>query len=194
MTDEERPHRPNEKYKLSKGDNLNVKEEELVFYYNREHRLAKAPQNVKNLYNGAQKKNRFSLIRPLIADKPRAMLFVTILVICAAIIVFSILGYFDNSYALEGNKIEINGTVLEGTTVVILRKTVKNSEAYSGAVDIVVTVAVQSGEELPLFQHRVFFTLSKEEEYHFVVPFDSPELLMLAQTEKSNIRIKFKPK
>jgi hypothetical protein len=194
MTDEERPHRPNEKYKLSKGDSLvDPKEEELVFYYNREHRLAKAPHSVRNLYT-AQKRPRFNLLRPLVADKPRAILFFTILIICAVIIVFSLLGYFDSSYTLEENKIEISGTVFEGTTIVDLRKTVKKGEAYSGAVDILVSAEVQSDEETPLFYHRVFFTMAPEEEYRFVVPFDSPELLMMVQTEKSALKIKLKPK
>jgi hypothetical protein len=194
VTDEERPHRPNEKYKLSKGDSLDIKEEELVFYYNRERRLAKAPQSVKNLYT-AQKKARFSLIRPLVADKPRAMLFATILVICVAIIVFLILGYFDGSYSLEGNKIEIDGSKYDGATIVVLRKTVKDSSvAYSGAVDIAVSASVEPGEDEPLFFHRVFFTLTQEEEYRFAVPFDSPELLMLLQTEKYSLKIRFKPK
>ena len=194
VTDEERPHRPNEKYKLSKGELLvDPKEEDLVFYYNREHRLAKAPQSVKDLYT-AQKPPRFNLLRPLVADKPRAILFFTILIICIFIIVLSILGFFDSSYKLEGNKIEISGTVFEGTTIVVLRKTVKDKEAYSGAVDIVVSAAVQPDEDTPLFHHRVFFTLTPEEEYHFVVPFDPPELLMLVQTEKSALKIKLNPK
>ena len=194
MTDEERPHRPNEKYKLSKGDSLvDPKEEELVFYYNREHRLAKAPQSVRDLYT-AQKKPRFNLLKPLVADKPRAILFFTILIICIFIVVLSILGFFDSSYKLEGNKIEISRAEFEGTTIVTFRKTVKDNEAYSGAVDIVVTAAAPPGEEIPLFYHRVFFTLTKEEDYSFVVPFDSPELLMLVQTEKSSLNIKLKPK
>jgi len=193
MTDEERPSRPNAKYKLSKGDGpVNPKEADLVFYYSREHRLAKAPQSVINLYNDAQKKSRFSLIRPLVADKPRLMLFIAIIVICVGIIVLSILGYFDGPYTIDGNKIEVKGTLFDGTTIVDLGKKAKNGEAYSGAVDITVSAA-QSDEELPLFYHRVFFTLTPEEEYLFVVPFDSPELSMMIQTEKSYIIIKFKP-
>ena len=194
MTDEERPHRPNEKYKLSKGDSLaDPKEEELVFYYNREHRLAKAPQSVRDLYT-AQKKPRFNLLKPLVADKPRAILFFTILIICIFIVVFSVLGLFDSSYTLEGNKIEVSETVYDGTTIVDLSKKAKDNEAYSGAVDIVVSGAVQPDEETPLFYHRVFFTLTPEEEYRFVVPFTSSELLMLVQTEKSVLKIKLKPK
>jgi len=199
--EENTPHRPNEKYKLSKGEeSLNPEDEKLTFYYNRERRLEKAPQIVKDLYveaakiEAGKKQSRFNFIRPLIADKPRAMLFVTILLMCAAIFVLSLLGYFSNSYSLEENKIEISGTVFEGTTIVVLRKTVNSKTAYTGAVDIVVSIPVQPDEEMPLFQHRVYFTLEQEEEYRFAVPFDSPELLMVVQTEKSSLQIKFKPK
>jgi hypothetical protein len=194
VTDEERPRRPNEKYKLSKGDSLvDPKEEELVFYYNREHRLAKAPQSVRDLYT-AQKKPRFNLLRPLVADKPRAILFFTILIICIFIVVFSVLGLFDSSYTLEGNKIEIRETVYDGTTIVDLSKKAKENTAYTGAIDIAVTAAVKPDEETPVFYHRVFFTLTPEEDYRFVVPFSSSELLMLVQTEKSVLKIILKPK
>jgi len=194
VNEENKPHRPNEKYKLSRSDDsFNPEHEKLTFYYNREHRLAKAPQEVKDLYAEQKKVNRFNLLQPLVADRPRATLFISILVLCAAIFMLSILGYFDKSYSLDGNKIEISGTAFEGTTIVVLRKSIKSKTAYSGAVDIAVSVAVQPDEDMPLFYHRVFFTLTQEEEYRFAVPFDSPELLMVVQTEKSDLKIKFKP-
>jgi hypothetical protein len=193
MADEERPHRPNEKYKLSKGDGpLHPDEEKLVFYYNRERRLAKAPPSVRELY-AQQKKPRFNLLRPLVADKPRLMSFIAIIVICVAIIIFALLGFFDKSYSMDGNNIEISGTLFEETTIVVLRKTVKKDAAYTGAVDIAVSVPVQPGEEIPLFYHRVFFTLTTEEEYQFVVPFASVELLMVIQTERSSLKLRFRP-
>jgi len=194
LTDENKPHRPNEKYKLSRNnDSFNPEEEKLTFHYNREHRLAKAPQEVKDLYAKQKKVNRFNLLQPLVADKPRATLFISILVLCAVIFMLSLLGYFDKSYSLDGNKIEISGTAFEGTAIVVLRKTIKSKTAYSGAVDIAVSVPVQRDEDMPLYYHRVFFTLAHEEEYRFAVPFDSPELLIVLQTEKSTLQAKFKP-
>ena len=196
MTDNaDKPQRPNANYKLSKPDNAgNPKEEELVFHYNREHRLAKAPQSVKDLY-ADKKQYRFNLLRPLIADKPRAFVFFTILIICAAIFLLSILGYFDKWYSLDGNKIEITGTKFEGTTIVVLKKTLKKGQVspYSGPVDIAVSPAEESeDEELPVFPHRIFFSMEPVEEYRFIAPFDSPELLMVLQTEKDTIYIKLK--
>ena len=197
MTDNvDGPRRPNANYKLSKPDTENsIEEEKLTFYYNRERRLAKAPQSVRDLYT-QKRQYRFSLLRPLVADKPRAILFFTILIICAVIFLLSILGYFDNSYLLDGNKIEIVGTGYEETTIVVLKKTFKKglSSPYSGAVDIAVSPVEINEEEFPIFHHRVFFSLEPEEEYHFVVPFDLPELLMVLQTEKSTLQMKLKIK
>lgn len=195
MTDDDgQKRRPNANYKLSKSDDaVPDKNEGFTFYYNRERRLEKAPQSVRDLY--AQKnKYRFNLLRPLIADKPRAMVFFTILFICAVIIVLSILGQFDTYITLSGNKIEISGTAVEDVTVVLLRKTAKDISAYTGAVDIAVSVPSADDEQYPIFLHRIFFTLKSEEDYSFSVPFNFPELLILLQSEKSTATYRLKPK
>jgi len=193
LTDTEQPKRPNANYKLSKDDgNINGKEE-LTFYYNREHRLEKAPQAVRDLYD-KNKNIRPGLLRVLVADKQRAMLFFTILIMMAVILILSLLNYMDTSYLLDGNKLEINGLKYEGTTIIAIRKTRKNTgSAYSGVVDIAVSPAVQTGEEFPVFYHRIFFSLENEEDYRFTVPYDSPELLVILQTEKNTLKIRYKP-
>ncbi|MDR1839395.1 MAG: hypothetical protein LBQ93_07440 [Treponema sp.] len=197
MTDDtEEKKRPNANYKLSKPDtDYNPSEEELVFYYNRERRLAKAPASVKKLYSEKIQRS-FNLFRPLVADKPRAILFFTIVVISIMIILFSLLGVFSKYYSLDGNKLEITGTIYEDNTIVVLRKTINkkainNRSVYTGAVDIAISPAVQREDgQYPVFYHRIYFTLEQEEEYSFVVPFDSPQLAMILQTEKSTLKIK----
>jgi len=199
MTDDENRQRPNANYKLSKPDGVNARaEEKLTFYYNRERRLEKAPQIVKDLYKDKESKqqNRFNLLRPLIADKPRATLFFTIVILCAFILVLSVLGYMDTSYSFEGNKLEISGTRYEGTTIVVIKKTRKKglSTPYTGTVDIAVS-PVQGGEneDMNVFGHRIFLTLEQTEEYRFVVPFDDSNLLMVLQSEKNTLKLDFKP-
>ena len=181
--------RPNANYKLSIPDDV-VPEEGLHFYYNRQRRLAKAPQAVQDLYK-EQKKTRFGLFGVLVADRPRRMLFVSIILLCVLIIVLSRMGFFDNKHILDGNRIEITGIGFEGTTIVNMRKTVEKKDAYTGAVNIAISVETQQQEQYPVFYHRVFFTLEKEEAYRFAVPFDSPELLIVLQSEKSNLQFKF---
>jgi len=207
MTEENKKPRPNANYKLSKPDGPNpAAEENLVFYYNRERRLEKSPQAVRDLY--AEKKTGFNLLRPLIADKPRATVFFTIIFMCAAIIIVSIVTKTGGAYLLEGNRIEVSGTRFEGATIVVLTKAIKKNtvNAYTGAVDVAVScpgggansgangvVNGGAGEDYPVFYHRIFFSMETVEEYRFAVPFDAPEQLLILQTEKNTLQIKYKP-
>jgi hypothetical protein len=191
--------RPNAKYKLSKSDNSGPPEEGLPFYYDRARRLAKAPKDVQDLYKG-KKPNHFGFFTVLVADKPRKFLFFSIILICAMIWLLALLGYFDSSYTLDGNKIKVSAAPFENTTIVVISKTVKNKNAYTGAVDVAVSVPVsmpdgadvQPENNFPVFYHRLFFSLEKEEQYSFAVPFESGELLIVLQTEKYSLKIKLK--
>jgi len=192
LTDNEQVKRPNANYKLS-NENVNV-DGELTFYYNRERRLEKAPQAVRDLYDENKKINRSGLIKVLVADKPRAMVFFTILIMTGVILILSLSNKIGDSYSLDGNKLEINGIKYEGMTIFAIRKTRKNiKNVYSGVIDIAVSPVVQEGEKFPVFYHRVFFSMENEEDYRFTVPFDSPELLMVLQTDKNTLKIKYKP-
>lgn len=186
---DETPKRPNEKYELTRKNN----EENLVFYYNRERRLEKAPQSVKDMYAEPNKKGRFGLFSSLVADRPRAFLFCTIVVLCAVIIFLSVYENLDSVYTLEGAKLELSGTRYEGITIIVLRKTNKSADVYSGAVDIAVSVESSDIENFPVFYHRIFFSLEKEEDYRFSVPFDEDELLLVIQTENNSLKIRLKP-
>jgi hypothetical protein len=200
MTEEKR-QRPNANYKLSKPDGPNkAAEENLVFYYNRERRLEKAPQAVKDLYNNKEKTgSRFNLLKPLIADKPRAMVFFTILLVCVMIVIVTLINKTGGAYSLDGNSIYITGTRFEGATIIVLTKTVKMNaaNAYTGSVDIAVTYPADGGdvnsEDNPVFLHRIFFSMEHVEEYRFAVPFDFPEQLVILETERSALQIKLKP-
>jgi hypothetical protein len=183
------PKRPNANYKLSKPDTKNVKEEELVFYYNREQRLSKAPLAVQKLYTEHTKKRGVNIFRPLIADKPRAMLFFTIVALCAILLMLSILGFIDKAYTLDGNKLELSGIGFENTAIILIKKTAGKDFPYTGAVDIAVSPVVEDGADYTVFYHRVFFTLEKNEDYRFVVPFDQSSLAMVLHTEKSTLKI-----
>lgn len=188
MTDDN-PQRPNANYKLSKQD---VKPgEQLNFHYSREHRLESAPQSVRDLYDN-QNNKRFNLFSPLVADRPRRMLFGTIVILCIVILIFSATGLFNKTYSLEGNKLDIRGTGYEGTAIIVIRKTVNKAPAYTGAVDIAVSPVAPQDEEYPVFYHRIFFTLEQDEEYRFVIPFDSPQIAMVLQTEKNSLKITVK--
>lgn len=186
---DETPERPNSKYDLSRKNN----EENLVFYYNRERRLEKAPQSVKDIYTEPKKSGRFGLFTSLVADRPRAFLFCSIVVLCAVIIFLSVYDNLDSVHSFEGARLEISGTRYEGITIIVLRKVNRNADVYSGAVDIAVSVESGDLENFPVFYHRIFFSLEKEEEYRFSVPFDEENLLLVIQSENNSLKIRFKP-
>lgn len=174
--------RPNAAYNLS---NKTQPDEELNFRYSREQRLAKATQAVRDL-NDPAKKPKFSLLRPLIASRGRAVLFGSIMIICAALLVIS---FFDRSgaYELDGNSIEAQAVKYEGAIIVVLKKnTRKNAAApYTGAVEIGASAVVdEQSDTVPfIFPHRIFFTEQDTEEYRFSVPFESDFVLLVLQTE-----------
>jgi hypothetical protein len=197
MNDEEleKKSRPNVNYPLSSNDSVNHKEDGLKFYYNRERRLESAPENVKNMYrNNRAGKGRFSLFGPLVADKPRKILFFVIIFMCVGILALAFFGYFDTTYELDGNRIDISATSFEGMSIVVLRKNARNTNVYTGAVDIFIPIPAQTDEaNLPDFFHRIFFSLEAEETYRFAVPFNAPELTMFLENERSTLQIRFRP-
>jgi len=192
--------RPNANYELSYPDKKNQQCEDLNFHYNRERRLENAPQIVKELYS-EQKPSRFGIIGALIADKPRRTLFIIIVLLCIAILALSRFGYFDTTYILDQNQIIITGTVFEGTTIVTIKKISKSNDSYTGSVDIAVSPSIQTMDNIPMddfsqplvFYHRIFFTMEREEQYRFSVPFDSSELLLVLQSEKNILQLRMKP-
>jgi hypothetical protein len=203
VPDEENPpNRPNAKYKLSKPDNGEsiYGEDKPVFHYNRERRLEKAPQIVRDMYAPQSKRpgGRFSIFGNLIADRPRRALFLSIVILCAIFFMLSILGRLDNYYTLDGNKLDITGIRFEGNTIIRIQKFInkKSRSPYAGAVDIAVTPAEQpeyvSEDEITVFTQRVFFSLETEEEYRFVVPFDAQYLVIVIETERSTLNLKLR--
>jgi hypothetical protein len=202
MSDDEEKKRPNANYKLS-GEN--VRNDDVVFYYNREHRLAKAPQAVRDLYK-EQPKQKFSLFRPLLSSKPLTLMFASIVILSLVILSVSFLGLLSDSYVLEGNRLSIRAVKFEGTIIVAVDKTIKKTgmarfissdPAYTGAVDIAIQPLIKTGEDglfqpEDIFLHRIYFTLESEEYYRFSVPFDTEELALVFKSEKSTLALTVK--
>jgi hypothetical protein len=197
----EEKKRPNANYKLS---GQSVDENNLVFHYSRERRLAKAPQAVRDMYNKSQQPHRFNLIRPLVRTKPLAMMFASIIIICVFILVISALGLAGSSYNLDGNRVSIQAIQYEGATIVAVKKTIPKdiisrlssaAAPYTGAVDIAVQPIMKTdADQNPqaVFYHKIFFTFEPEEIYRFSVPFDTKELAVVFQTEQKTLGVTVK--
>jgi len=201
MSDDQEKKRPNANYPLS---GQNVDENNLVFHYSREHRLAKAPQAVRDMYNKPQQPHRFNLIRPLVRTKPLAMMFASIIIICIFMLVISALGLAGSSYNLDGTRVSLQAIQYEGAAIVVVKKTIPKdivsrfssaAAPYSGAVEIAVQPVIKTAadqESQTVFYHKIFFTLEPEEVYRFSVPFDAKEFAIVLQTEKKELRVTVK--
>ncbi|MDR3192607.1 MAG: hypothetical protein LBT87_06035 [Treponema sp.] len=186
----DKPSRPNPGRELTENK---PGEDELVFYYSREKRLAKAPQRVRALYEESAPP-KFNLFRPLVATKPLAMLFTTVLILSAisAIIAFS--GIAGGSHKFQGNSITVDARRYQGTVIVTIQKKPDREEraAEDGLTDILINPVQGRGGEGSGFSHRLFFGSGKEEEFRIVVPFDSSELIFRLQGERERLEFKVK--
>ena len=201
MSDDQEKKRPNANYPLS---GQNVDENNLVFHYSREHRLAKAPQAVRDMYNKPQQPHRFNLIRPLVRTKPLAMMFASIIIICIFILVISALGLAGSAYNLDGTRVSIQAIQYEGAAIVAVKKTIpkdiisrfsSSAAPYSGAVEIAVQPVMKTdADQRPesAFYHKIFFTFEPEEIYRFSVPFDAKELALVFKTEQKTLGVTVK--
>jgi hypothetical protein len=206
MSDGEEKRRPNAQYNLSKE---NVPAEGIVFHYNRENRLLRAPKAVQDLYKTEQPR-KFSLLRPLISSKPMTMMFVSVLVLSVFMLVISFTGLIGDSYTLDGNLITVQAIQYEEATIVVLKKSPKkgiflrfpqfsgSSEPYTGAVEIAVQPSVkeavaQNQPVKDIYYHKVFFTHEPTEVYRFSLPFVAAELAFVFRTEKKNLSLMVKP-
>jgi hypothetical protein len=198
---DEKPERPNANYRLS---HENANPDEMTYHYNRERRLAKAPQAVRDLYKPQKQPRRFNLLGPLINTKPKVMTFASIVIACLAILAISIFGLASDTHDLDGNQLTVQAIKYEGIVIITAKKSVKKNmlrrivKPYTGAVDIAVSPALKTGQKQvyrqeEIFLHRIFFTHEPQELYRFSVPFDSGELALVFQTEKKSLGITVKP-
>ncbi|MDR2575094.1 MAG: hypothetical protein LBC52_01480 [Treponema sp.] len=211
--DDKEKKRPNAKYKLS---HEKVQGTEVVYHYSRERRLEKSSQAVRDLYTEPPRR-RFGFLHALTSNRPNAMLFGTIIFLCAVMLIFSYFGMAGDSRELDGNLLSVKGKNYEGTILIEVKKTHRKNKfargvkPYTGAVDIAVFLPAKSGQTpqpspqpsarerrqgspleqsqqpTTIFQHKIFFTNEQEEHYFFTVPFDQNELALIFRTEKKTL-------
>jgi hypothetical protein len=195
--DDKEKKRPNANYKLS---NVNINEAEIVYHYNRERRLEKAPQAVRDLYQ-EQPRRRIGLVYTLVGNKSGAMLFGTIVLLCIMMLLLSFFGFTGDSRELDGNILSVKGKNYEGTVIIEVGKKprkdkfARSVKLYTGPVNIAVFPPAKTGREQSqhdIFYHKIFFTNESEEYYRFSVPFDQSELTIIFQTEKKALSMTVK--
>lgn len=157
-------------------------DQELVFHYSRERRLARASEAVRAINEpGPAMKGGF--VRVLFATRSGAVLFITIAILCAFILfVHYTRGRPD--LKIGGNQVSISALRYSGATYIELRKKALGDDYYTGTVDLALSIPqklMDAEMAAPIVNKRIFFTLEGEEEFRFSLPFDAPELILLIQ-------------
>jgi hypothetical protein len=130
------------------------------------------------------------------------MLLITIVVV-SFVLLFLSRGLKANGGArFAGSTIAVSAmsfSALEGegetaaTYIAAVKKT-DSERAYTGPVDIAVSVfQKEGGGDPPIATRRIFFTLEKEEEFRFSVPFTGPELILVFRAEEELTTLRIKP-
>jgi hypothetical protein len=160
---------------------------EPVFYYNRERRLARASADVRALNEG-RLRMQGGVIRSLTSTKPHLLLFITILILFAGMMVLSNLsGSRDGGLVLEGNTLQVSAGGGSAPFILITKTIAPGVEApYTGPALVGVSPFIKSPgktdpADIPVFTDQVFFTLEGEETYRFDLPFSAETYLLLFQ-------------
>lgn len=183
--------KPEPRTKLTKADlDATLLDRELVFHYSREHRLAKASSKVQAL-NEPGPQRRAAGLGPLTATRGHTTLLISIVILGIAISFAAAAKRETYTKKLGGNAVAVAAERIEGAIYLTVTKTVKTKDreqAYTGAVNMVISPAVSAAKnapdaEAPIAVHRVLFTPKPQEEFGIAVPFDAPTLIVIMQTD-----------
>jgi hypothetical protein len=153
------------------------------FYYSRENRLKKAPRQVQDLYK-PEVKRKPNLFRTLTATTSLRFLFISVITICAAILILSRFLYVEGVRVLGNNTVTVSVIGAGENSYVSVKKTMavnqKNNPGmiYSGPVDIAVSIP---GEGNPIYSERIYFGPDEDEIFRIIVPFRGKKLIVLLE-------------
>jgi hypothetical protein len=174
---------------------------DIVFYYSRERRLARAPQAVRDLYDTSLA-SRPTLYKALTGGtRSGAMLLITIVVVSFVLLILS-RGIKESGGAkLAGNTLIVSAMSFPGqsegdaaATYIAVVKKADSETAYTGPVEIAVSVyKKEGGAGEPIETRRIFFTIEPEEDFRFSVPFSEPELILVFRAEEELAAVRVKP-
>ena len=156
--------------------------EEPVYYYSRENRLARASQRVRD-HNENQGKTKFT--KAIAGHRSNLIILMCILVIFLMYFIVSrITAPTVSEIILGNNTLTVSVNQQESQLFLSVRKTViPDTVPYTGLVDIVIS-PIQSGDsETQIHSQRIFFSISPTEHYLIALPFDASRFLVLFNTE-----------
>ncbi|MDR2210440.1 MAG: hypothetical protein LBO65_03100 [Spirochaetaceae bacterium] len=153
-----------------------------VFYYSREARLQRASPAVQDL-NKTSPPFKPTLWKTLTATPPLAFLFISIITLCVTIVILSRILTEGTTAVMGGNEITISALTLGEKSYITLEKNARTEDAYTGGVDMAVSLPAEPGTAPPVQGERVYFTLENPELFRFSVPFTGKKILILVEVK-----------
>jgi len=174
-------------------DNDEIDDGRIRYYYSREERLKKATQAVRDLNKPFVAKKR-GLFRTLTATKPLTFLFISIVTICVAMLIFSRFLLVEGVRMLGNNTVAVSVIGAGEKSYITVKKTAPHDskrssgtdDTYSGPVDIAVSIP---GEGNPIHAERVYFGPEQEETFRFAAPFRGKKLLFLMEAGNERVTL-----
>jgi hypothetical protein len=157
------------------NDKDQIDDDRVVFYYSRERRLKKASPLVRE-FNETAVPRKPNLFRTLTATRPLQFMLISVVTICVAMIIVSLFLTSENTRVLGNNTVVVSVIASGDKSYITVKKTAKSKDAYSGAVDVAVSL---KGENQPIDALRIYFTPETEEVFRFSVPFTGKKMLFL---------------
>ena len=98
-----------------------MNEEELTFYYNREKRLERAPENVKRFYNGTAPTAPKGLFKALVHTKHSRFMLAAVGISLAVVVLTTLFGAKSNQKNINGVRLVLSAFSFDDSVYVTLR-------------------------------------------------------------------------
>ncbi|GHV86509.1 hypothetical protein AGMMS50230_21170 [Spirochaetia bacterium] len=170
----------------------------MIFYYSREERLKKASPAVREM-NTPSAPYKPNLFRTLTATKPLMFLFISMVTLCVTIVIISRFILSEGTRTLGNNTVTVSAISSGGKSYITVKKVPRRENAYTGAVDVVVSpvdtneARAEGDPVFPLETRRFYFTLEAEELFRFSAPFTGKKLLVLMEAGPNRILFSISP-
>ncbi|MDR0908480.1 MAG: hypothetical protein LBM77_01825 [Spirochaetaceae bacterium] len=176
---------------------------ETVYHYSRARRLERAPQAVRNLYNGeAKRPERFRTLKRLAGSKGNIFTLLC-LVVVVGMATYSMnrpdngvksTKFLDNTVLVKVVNFPGEKPEDAGQSYVQLTKKVDGKKAYQGPVDIAFSPLADEKtagnlETLPIISNQMFWTVEESQEFRFALPFSAEKLLVYLQTKENKTNL-----
>ena len=167
-------------------------DESLKFFYNREARLKKAPQNVQDYYNG-----NFELqkgFKVLFKNKTNKFLLLTLCVLTAFVFFFSRINTGKNKGSLDNLKLELTAfsyedEIFSSVKISEIKKN-ENSERNPIVVNLSFDFINTYGQIFDQKEFSLLMDNTEKTQSCKITDFDITEITLTAYTEKDSIMLR----